>query len=211
MIKPIQGSFVIQNRGRQFLVLDKFKPSCGCIALRRKSQEGVKPLSREVIGCGEGLEIQFDLVIRTDANGRIQHSIEFSTNDPHRPTISVLLAGDFVPEIHCVPTDLYLGKIPTGQASEKTFRIVDVRPSGRRSPFNVKSSSSMVRVDDLSVSDNPSDRAGLTPDEEVYVARVSVMPSKGALGFMKTCRFSMQTAHSLPGYPSSGRSSEQSH
>jgi Protein of unknown function (DUF1573) len=175
MSGSIEDSFRVTNRGRQPLILENFDGHCGCLALFHRTEEGNKALSREsreAIPPGGQMDIYFRLSTKGDSQGRLQHEIDFGTNDPRNPRVAVMLTAQMEVGMYTLPGQLHVGRLMPGQTVRRTLRIVDARRN--RKPFQFKASSAEIRVDQCVPSDRPSDREGVTGDAPVYVLRVSI-------------------------------------
>jgi hypothetical protein len=175
MSGSIDDSFRVANRGRQPLILENFDGHCGCLNLFCRTEDGNKALSREsreAIPPGGQMEIFFRLATKGDSEGRLQHEIDFETNDPQNPRVSVMLTAQMEVGMYSIPSQFHLGRLMAGQTVRRTLRLVDARR--HRKPFEVKTSSADIRVDNCDSSQRPSDREGVTGDAQVYVLRISI-------------------------------------
>jgi hypothetical protein len=179
MSGSIDDSFCVTNRGRQPLILENFDGHCGCLNLFYRNEDGNKALSREsreTIPPGGQMEIYFRLATKGDSQGRLQHQIDFETNDPQNPRVAVMLTAQMEVGMYSIPSQFHLGRLTVGQTVQRTLRLVDARRN--RKPFEVKTSSAEIRVDNCDLSQRPSDRDGAPGDAPVYVVQVSITGSR---------------------------------
>lgn len=118
------------------------------------------------------MDIYFQLSTKGDGQGRFQHQVDFDTNDPRNPRVAVMLTAQMEVGMYSIPSQLHLGRIVAGQTVRRTLRIVDARR--HRKPFEIKTSSAEIRVDEFVMSECPNDREGVAGDAPVYVIGISV-------------------------------------
>lgn len=130
--KRLVTQFPIRNAGRETLVLEKFRTSCGCLSVTERSEHGKKPVDRVEVGPGMVVTLVAEVSSRGKVGGSLHERITFATNDPAQPEVNVAIVTVLQGQIIAVPTALHVGEMVVGQSVTKVIELCD---TGRKEPF----------------------------------------------------------------------------
>lgn len=113
---PLSQTFVIANPGSQPIGLQAKSASCSCLA---------SPAAG-VITAGQSLAM--DTRVDTRAlRGPVELVAVFTTTEPDRPYLQLVLSGEVVPPVRVQPEVLYFGQLAPGA---NYVRRIEIEPSG---------------------------------------------------------------------------------
>lgn len=103
----------VGNGGRDTLVIDNLRTSCGC-AVAQLSSYSVPP------GGSEKLTVTFD---SKDIQGAIKREVFFSSNDKDHSKMEITFTGNIIPIVEVTPRYISFGTRPLGQVTRRTVKI----------------------------------------------------------------------------------------
>jgi hypothetical protein len=147
--KVIQGEmlkhvFSFSNKGLTTLKILSVEPSCGCQAAS---------LSSKQIRAGQSGRIEVS-VDTAGLTGAMDKSVNITTNDPRRPSVSLSVRADVQPEISVSSPSIYFENVPKGEEAAKEV-IISIPPERSIKVLSAESTdeSVLVKLDSLPGSD----------------------------------------------------------
>ncbi len=120
----VNSRFVIANRGRGELVIDRIRSTCACAGLEREVNGKFVRLETLRLGPREEAELIMRISVRGPAGASIRNLVVFRTNDQRRPegvieaVISKVTGG-----INTTPMSVVFGSVARG---DEVRQIVDI-------------------------------------------------------------------------------------
>jgi hypothetical protein len=116
----VTRGFVLQNKSRQAVRIDRVLPSCACTVAAPEGQ---------IIGRG-GRTVVTVTLDTAELVGRTTKSIGVRTSDPQTPLVQLWLRGVVYADLMVAPTAVYLGRVFRTQPVRRELVISPGRPGG---------------------------------------------------------------------------------
>lgn len=112
-------TFKVRSVGNAPLRIERVKPSCGCLVTAAEGQ-AVPPGSETFV------TVELDT---RELDGAVTKSVTLYTNDPARPTVELVLAGEVHSDVVLEPPVLYFGRVRAGKATRRQVQVKVDRPA----------------------------------------------------------------------------------
>ncbi|MBX9624429.1 MAG: hypothetical protein K2X82_11525 [Gemmataceae bacterium] len=126
------GTFRVENRGEQTLVLDSFNTSCSCSGVEVHTGGQWHRVERVRIAPADGVDLAVRVaVVATPGTPQTVH-VQFATNDPAHPQARVVVTVPCVTaDHHTDPAALVFGPVPVGEPVVRQASVYDCGVAGR--------------------------------------------------------------------------------
>jgi hypothetical protein len=146
LYRTVEIPINVRNAGRQPLILDDFKKSCGCLAVEQRTPEGKAPVTTARVDPEGDLELVLVFTAVESPFGTFRHRVEFGTNDPAQPRAAVEITGRVELGIYTAPREWPVGRLRAGEIVECKITVVDRRQAKPRLPFRILATSSIISI-----------------------------------------------------------------
>jgi hypothetical protein len=85
------------------------------------------PLEDEIIAPGQSIDALLQILSKREG-GPFQHKLEFETNDPRNPLVTVTICGEICVPVYSEPHQLVIGHLRPGETVSRVIRMFDTRP-----------------------------------------------------------------------------------
>ena len=180
----VEHTFVLTNRGDQELRISQVKPACGCTAAA---------LAKKTLAPGESVDLKVSLSLK-GAKGTQHKEVAVLSNDPHVPTLVLLIRGQATSPIFVTPAQLLFGEVSPrktgGHADIDASEHRESAPDARQDP-SLTRSVMLTTEDDLPLQLShvevlPQQRAGGVESDARWQAHIQPLEDKaGAAGAIR--------------------------
>lgn len=115
-----EHTYVIANDGGSPLEIELLKISCGC------TNSDLEVGKKVIIPPGETYDVELSWYANA-RDGHFRQAATFSTNDPRRPQVFLVVSGNVVKGVTTEPPGFLVHGISVGQSAERELRILSYR------------------------------------------------------------------------------------
>ncbi len=108
---PAETRFMISNPGHASLEISRIQIGCGCTVIYADGTSDAQPLHRLSVPPGSTTTLVARVSLRREAGADFRTSIQFSTNDPARPEVSVPVTALIGGAVESQPAHWLVGSI----------------------------------------------------------------------------------------------------
>jgi hypothetical protein len=173
-----QHTFEIKNTGASPLDLEFVSHTCKCTTVKLNGND-VEPGAGATVKPGESAKVLLEWAAKVPA-GPFRHGATFTTNDPERSRLELMVEGDIVESTTLEPSLLNFGAVNIGAEGKAEMLVMAfLEPEVTIESFEVTDPQLAQQVD---VKIEPADKSTLPENAQAAAKVVATFKPKGTIG-----------------------------